>query len=325
MIPLLLIAAGGYLIVNSRERFASGGKVRLKAELDSVFAELKAFTKPKIRREYKKIAKGRELFIKETLRKETDGLYYPIDVQFKIKDGQKEIATAIVSRMTVSEAMDFWKGKRINQENKRKLSYANRKHLNLDDYAWEIDVVQVRGEYRGQGLATKLFQEIKMWAKNNDVHNLFLYRMPFEPGFGRTIYEEGLSDRSLKKFYNNQGFIEIGGSVMATQLAQGGKLPTRLEDISEIRINFPDADFWLQRKGSEKTIGKPKRDFYSENIGIKIKSEYTDLVNPEFLYYSLEYLYTQGFFEQMAVGSLALKNLRQSDIKAIPLRFGIKK
>lgn len=323
MIPLLLIAAGGYLIAHSREKYASGGKVRL-------FYDGKRndyFPKGRIRKEYKKLAKGRELFIKETLSKETDGLYYPTDVRFEIKEGRKEIGIAIISKMSISNAMDIYmmKGKRISKEDKRKLAYANRKHLNLDDYAWEIDSVQVRGEYRGQGVATKLFQEIKIWAKNNDVHNLFLYRIPYEPGFGNTTYEEGLGDRALKKFYNNQGFIEIGGSVMATQLAEGGRLPTRLEDITEIKTDFRDAAFWLQRKGSEKTIGKPKKDFYTENIGIKIKKEYKDLVNPEFLYYSLEHLHTKGFFEKMAVGSLALKNLRLSDVKSIPLRFGIAK
>lgn len=110
----------------------------------------------------------------------------------------------------------------------------------------------------------------------------------------------------------------------ARRLKNGGRLPS-LDDIAEVKINFPDADFWLQRKGSEKTIGKPKRDFYEENIGIKVRPEFRGVVSPSFLYYSLEYLYQQKAFENLAIGSLGLKNLRIADVKKLPIQFGIKK
>lgn len=330
MIPYLLIASGAYLLGQTRDVFAKGGILSLKEK--ALFAGLiSSIPKLKYRKSYKKIAKGRELFITELLRQE-DGLYTPVELTFEIKDGKKEIANASMMRLSVRDAIDIQNAKKQRSTtDRRKLGYVNRKHLGLDDYTWEISSIQVHGEYRGEGLATRLFSEIKDWAKKNGVHNLFLYRKPFEPGFGRSFFEAGLNDRQLKKFYNNQGFIEIGDSVMATQLSNGGKLPTRLEDICEIRTDFPDADFWLQRRGSEKTIGTPKRflsvshDINKENIGIKVKPEYTDFVSPEFLYYSLQQLHQQGIFENMAVGSLALKNLRVSEVKKIPLRFGINK
>ena len=45
-------------------------------------------------------------------------------------------------------------------------------------------------------------------------------------------------------------------------------------DVCIFKTNFPDADFWLQRKGSEKTVGKPLKEFSEENIGVQIKEEY---------------------------------------------------
>ena len=40
----------------------------------------------------------------------------------------------------------------------------------------------------------------------------------------------------------------------------------KLSDLCEIKTNFSDADFWLQRKGSVDTVGTPTKEFHSENI-----------------------------------------------------------
>ena len=92
----------------------------------------------------------------------------------------------------------------------------------------------------------------------------------------------------------------------------------KLSDLCEIKINFPDADFWLIRKGSEKTVGYPVKEFNPENIGIKVTA--TDVLLPEYLYYIMLNLYNHGVFENNSVGSLSLKNIRVEDIKNIKLR-----
>jgi hypothetical protein len=101
-----------------------------------------------------------------------------------------------------------------------------------------------------------------------------------------------------------------------SKYADGGLV---IGDIAEIKTDFPEANFWLQRKGSENTIGKPLKEYYSENIGIKVKKEYIDKVLPEYLYYAFTFLYQKGVFQPLAVGSLSLKNLRISDVRAIPI------
>lgn len=92
-------------------------------------------------------------------------------------------------------------------------------------------------------------------------------------------------------------------------------------DICLFNTNLPDADFWLQRKGSEENVGTPTKDFNEENIGVKIKDEYRDKVDPGYLFYYFKYLHMQGMFKPIAHGTLSLKNIRISDIKMIPVDF----
>lgn len=92
-------------------------------------------------------------------------------------------------------------------------------------------------------------------------------------------------------------------------------------DICIFKTNFPEADFWLQRKGSEKTVGTPTKEFYEENIGVKIMDDFKDRVDPGYLYYYFQFLHQQGVFAPIAHGTLALKNVRISDIKTIPISF----
>lgn len=92
----------------------------------------------------------------------------------------------------------------------------------------------------------------------------------------------------------------------------------RLGDICEFKSNCPDCDFWIVRKGTEKSVGKPTRAFSPEYIGIKAKKE---LVIPDFLYYYFEYLNSIGVFSQLSTGTTNLKNIRMSEIKDIPIQL----
>ena len=60
-----------------------------------------------------------------------------------------------------------------------------------------------------------------------------------------------------------------------------------------------DPDFWIQLKGHN--AGKPLRDKIPNSIGIK-----TDpvLLVPDFLFYTLLYLYEKGAFRQSIKGSV---------------------
>jgi len=91
----------------------------------------------------------------------------------------------------------------------------------------------------------------------------------------------------------------------------------KLGDICEFKTNFPEADFWLIRKGDEKMVGKPIKEFDSERIGVKIIQP--DVVLPNYMFFYFQYIHSTGIFTQLATGSLKLKNIRISEIREIPL------
>jgi hypothetical protein len=88
-----------------------------------------------------------------------------------------------------------------------------------------------------------------------------------------------------------------------------------LGDLCEFKTNFPEADFWLVRKGSDKTVGMPVKEFDSERIGVKVIQ--TDVLSPQYLYYVFMHLQQSGRFIPFAHGTLKLKNISIRDIKSI--------
>ena len=95
----------------------------------------------------------------------------------------------------------------------------------------------------------------------------------------------------------------------------------KLKDLATVKTNFPDADFWIQRKGSDKTIGTPIKNFSPENIGIKVTA--TDVLDARYLYYLMMHLHNTGHWKQHAHGALKLVNLPISAVAN--LTFGVNK
>ncbi|EPU1003628.1 hypothetical protein ACVUJ8_004816 [Escherichia coli] len=92
----------------------------------------------------------------------------------------------------------------------------------------------------------------------------------------------------------------------------------RLQDVAVIATRFPDADFWVVRRGSLKSVGEPTYTFNPEHIGIKVFRP--DIVLPGYLYYCLMHIHSSGKWESLATGTLELVNIRVSDIKHIALK-----
>ena len=88
-----------------------------------------------------------------------------------------------------------------------------------------------------------------------------------------------------------------------------------LKDVAEIKIKFPDADFWIVRRGSSKTVGQPTTEYNPEHIGVKVTA--TNVLDPKYLRYMIEYLWRSGKFSAIATGTTNLVNIRAEDIKNI--------
>lgn len=90
-----------------------------------------------------------------------------------------------------------------------------------------------------------------------------------------------------------------------------------LDDVAIVSTNLISADFWLIRKGSIKQVGKPVREFKSSHIGITVVE--TEILLPNYLFYTFMALHMKGEFQKIAEGTLALKHIRVGDIKKIRL------
>jgi hypothetical protein len=90
-----------------------------------------------------------------------------------------------------------------------------------------------------------------------------------------------------------------------------------LAAVATIQTNFPEAHFWIVRRGSAERCGEPVRVFNTEHIGIRI--ERLDLLIPDYLFYALKHVHQSGHWEQVATGTLSLVNIRVSDVRSIEL------
>lgn len=86
------------------------------------------------------------------------------------------------------------------------------------------------------------------------------------------------------------------------------------------KTNDPNADFWIQRKGGEDTVGTPHKDFRPESIGITVDSEQ---LLPDYAYYLFQQVQQNlGFWKQRAKGTLNLKNITLRDVKELQQQVG---
>ena len=104
--------------------------------------------------------------------------------------------------------------------------------------------------------------------------------------------------------------------ILKMKFNKNENISSTLSEKAEIKTNFPDADFWIIRKGTENKVGSPTKEFNPEHIGIKVISD--DLF-PDYLYYAMQYIHSTGYYLPLSVGSLNLKNIKVSDVANIRL------
>ena len=91
----------------------------------------------------------------------------------------------------------------------------------------------------------------------------------------------------------------------------------KLSTVATIKVNHPEADFWIIRRGSQAQCGKPVKVFNPEHIGVSVNR--TNMLNPQYLYYCLLNLWQQERWYPLATGTLELVNIKVSDIRSITL------
>lgn len=91
----------------------------------------------------------------------------------------------------------------------------------------------------------------------------------------------------------------------------------RLSEVATIRTNFPEAHFWIVRRGSAARCGEPTREYNPEHIGIRV--ERIDLLLPDYLFYAMVAIHQAGHWQRVVTGTLSLVNIRVSDVRRIEL------
>ena len=92
----------------------------------------------------------------------------------------------------------------------------------------------------------------------------------------------------------------------------------KLGDLIEIKLKNENADFWLTRRGSIEKLGKPTRDYNPESFGITVRDDAKDILDPSYLYYMMEHLWSQGLWQRLSKGSV-IKFITKEDIANIPI------
>lgn len=93
----------------------------------------------------------------------------------------------------------------------------------------------------------------------------------------------------------------------------------RLHHIADVKTNFPDADYYVIRKGTPDTVGKVTKEFSPEHIGVKINR--TDVMNPRYHQYAMQYAHMNGYWKPKAKGALRLQHISVDDVKNMPALY----
>jgi orotate phosphoribosyltransferase len=93
----------------------------------------------------------------------------------------------------------------------------------------------------------------------------------------------------------------------------------KLSNYINVKINDPNADFWIVRIHDEDKLGKPVNIFKPNHFGITVTS---DKLLPKYLFYIFEYLYISGYFRKKTKGILRKQHINKEDILSIEIDDG---
>lgn len=144
-------------------------------------------------------------------------------------------------------------------------------------------------------------------------------------GVSASSARDAARNGNIKKFQENTGTSGGLSQKLYDAVRAGMKLKEglaesagmRLKDIATVKAGLEDADFYVELRGSADTVGRISKQYGPYKAGVKITK--TDLVLPQYLYYAMMNLHTQGYFKRLATGVTNLVNIKISDIANIKL------
>lgn len=98
---------------------------------------------------------------------------------------------------------------------------------------------------------------------------------------------------------------------------QEEKKQQTLGDHVKIKLNDPDADVWVTRSGSTKSVGAPTKEFSEHHFGVSVRNP--DTLDPKYLYYMLQHIHGSKYYEGKANGATNLVHIKREHIANIPI------
>ncbi len=149
---------------------------------------------------------------------------------------------------------------------------------------------------------------------------------PGVEGVSATAARHAALAADIKKFQETTGttgalaqklYDAVRAGMGREKVSESDGTVMRLKDVATIKTGLKDADFYVELRGSDSTVGAVTKEWGPYRAGIKITKP--DVVLPQFLYYAMMNLHAKGYFKRLATGMTNLVNIRISDIADIRL------
>jgi len=213
-----------------------------------------------------------------------------------------------------NKPIDFWKSKPIKKKGIRN-TFGTKLDMNWKQAKRAYPKLKPYGDWDKDGVKNK--KDCKPFDKN------------------RHVWVKGLGWRATnperKQAYNK--LISVGytadearqmrqfrPSKVAQAIKEGPRL-NRLQKYAEVGTNVKNPDFYIQRRGSEETVGRVRKkgEQVKGDIGVKSKGKMLPLIAK----YNMDYVQGTGYYRPRAIGTLRLKNIRVEDVKKAPVGQGV--
>tara|TARA_Y100000034_G_scaffold134617_1_gene203550 strand:- start:14162 stop:14458 length:297 start_codon:yes stop_codon:yes gene_type:complete len=89
-----------------------------------------------------------------------------------------------------------------------------------------------------------------------------------------------------------------------------------LKHVAHVSWANPDADFWVQRRGARRNLGRCFREYDPQALAVKVLDP---RISPEFLYWYVTHQRLSGYFGAVAKGSLELLHITIKDLENLPI------
>lgn len=213
---------------------------------------------------------------------------------------------------TSKEAADkIYKTKRftskINTSFGTEIYFSNKPSGAISGYGLSLVAVDIPEKY------IHIDDEFPDGEKHYRVSSADLYR------FGRLVPRNELPDREgVDDIRRDQLSLFSSLATRELKIAKFSSGYARnLGDVLTIKEDFPNADFWIWRTHNP---GKTTKEYHPKAIGVSIRDEFRDQLDPKYLYYIFQYYEMMGFWKQFEAGTV-IPFIRISEIKKLPIAF----